>query len=147
MSEISYRKIHTEDTGFGVYDFYDSFVVGKWQVEHATAEQVETLRNLFDSFFQGQPYGYVGNRINPHSVDVASIRNVLSKAENLRAVCFVIYSEVGENVAQIEKAIYHSHNLQIFSNLEGAIQWVGSEMKKIRAAESDDPKASYSSGS
>ena len=129
------QKLHTENTGFGVYDFYDSFVVGEWTMDHATAEQVEALRNLFDSFYKGKPYGYVGNRVNPHSVDVAEIRRVLRMAENLKEVAFVIYSTVAQSIAYIEKTFYDSHELHVFADLEDAVVWMESAMLPYRDKE------------
>jgi len=135
MAESDIKKLHTETTRFGVYDFYQDFVVGKWTEDHATAEQVDELRVLFDSYFKGKSYGYIGDRINPHSVDVAKIRTVLKKAENLKKVCFVIYSTVAQSIAYIEKTFYDSHDLQIFSDLETAKEWMSEEMIKLRASE------------
>ena len=136
MNEIPYQKLKTEVTDFGVYDFYQYFVVGEWTVDHATAEQVEILRILFDEFFQGKPYGYIGNRVNPHSVDVAEVRTVLQQAKNLKNVAYVIYSTVAQNVANVEKTFYDSHQLHVYSDLGKAIEWMSAEMVKIRDSES-----------
>lgn len=133
MGTEAFKKLRTEDTGFGIYEFYEDFVVGEWKVDHATAEQVETLRNLFDEFYKGESYGYIGNRVNPHSVDVAEVRHVLRRAENLKEVAFVIYSTVGQSIAYIEKTFYDSHELHIYSELEDAMQWMSEEMAKYKS--------------
>ncbi len=128
MEEKSFEKIKTEVTAFGVYDFYDNFVVGEWTEDHATAEQVDALRMCFDDFFGGKPYGYIGNRVNSHSVDVADVKSVLSQAKNLKEVAFVTYSTVSQSIAYVEKAFYKSHQLHIYSDLQEAMQWMSEEM-------------------
>jgi hypothetical protein len=129
MGEISLEKQHTETMAFGRFDFYSNFVVGAWTDDHATAEQVVLIRDLFDSFFRGEPYGYIGNRVNAHSVDVTKVRNVLHSAVNLKEIAFVIYSEIGQQVVMIEKAVYRSHDLQVFEDLKEAMLWMHNAMK------------------
>ena len=128
-SERSSAPLHTHKTTFGNYHFYEHFVVGEWTDEHASAEQVEMLKGLFDDYFEGAPYGYIGNRVNPHSVDVAEVRKVLKSAENLKEVAFVTYTPMGQSVAYIEKAFYDSHNLHVFPTLEEALEWMCGAMQ------------------
>ena len=129
-SERSLSPLHTHKTSFGSYHFYEHFVVGEWTDDHASAEQVKTLRELFDEYFKGAPYGYIGNRVNPHSVDVAEVRKVLKGAENLKEIAFVTYTPMGQSVAYIEKAFYDSHNLHVFQTLEEALEWMAQAMQQ-----------------
>jgi len=133
MAGNSYKKQHTEITSFGIYDFYDGFVVGEWTDEHATAQQVAEIKILFDHYFQGKAYGYIGNRVNPHSVDVADVRDVLRKAQNLKEVAFVIYSNMAQTIAYIEKSFYDSHRLHVYSDLEQAMQWMATAIEGHRS--------------
>jgi hypothetical protein len=46
----------------------------------------------------------------------------------LKEIAFVIYSEIGQQVVLIEKAVYRSHDLKVFEDLKEAMVWMHESM-------------------
>lgn len=123
--EPQYRTL---DLPFGTFQKYKRFVIGKWVASEATPQQVNDLRLLLDVEFEGMPYGYIGDRVNPHSVDTVGVSNVLKMAVNLKYIAFVTYNLQAEMIASFETQFYQSHQVSIFHDLKKAMNWMNEKM-------------------
>ena len=92
----------------------------------------DVLVNLVDTYFKGVEFAYITNRKHSYSVN-PSIYLKTSKIENLKGFAIVSRNYNAKSNAEIEK-LFLSKPLEIFSDLEDAIEWA----EKIIKSESVD---------
>lgn len=128
MQDEYNKLLKTIELDFGIFKIYKDFSVGEWTDNHVSPEQVIILIDLFDSEFEGRPYGYVANRINPHSIDVTGVARIGGSESNLKRIAFVSYTTTGRSIAYLEKGYYKKHDVEVFASLEKAIEWMHAGM-------------------
>lgn len=84
----------------------------------------------FDEF-QGQPYGYISNRIYSYAVD-PMVYKESADYPALTAIAVVSDREIGRKSAQVERSFYSNKNsFEIFSSLDTAVIWIQESLKQV----------------
>ena len=80
--------------------------------------------------FQGQPYGYISNRIYSYAVD-PMVYKESADYPALRAIAVVSDREIGRKSAQVERSFYNNKNsFEIFSTLDTAVTWIKESLQE-----------------
>ena len=84
--------------------------------------------------FQGQPYGYISNRIYSYAVD-PMVYKESADYPALRAIAVVSDREIGRKSAQVERSFYNNKNsFEIFSTLDTAVTWIKESLQQVDLA-------------
>jgi len=88
--------------------------------------------------FQGQPYGYISNRIFSYAVD-PMVYKESADYPALKAIAVVTEREIGRKSAQVERSFYNDKNsFEIFGSLNEAIAWVSESLEQVKMASSQN---------
>ncbi|WP_424493993.1 hypothetical protein [Salinimicrobium sp. GXAS 041] len=116
-------KIH--ELEFGTIRIQDKLLIS--ELKEGILFDVESNRQLLklgEEEFQGQPYGYISNRIFSYAVDPLVYRESAAHLP-LKAIAVVTNTELGWKSAELEKSFYsNSNRFEIFRSCEEAVRWM-----------------------
>lgn len=110
---------------FGKVSFIDNILIA--ELNEGVLFDVESNRVLLElgkKTFEGQPYGYISNRVNSYAVN-PMVYLESAAAPTLKAIAVVTLDDVGKQNAFLEKQFYKENNsFGIFGTLEEALEWI-----------------------
>lgn len=86
-------------------------------------EDLETLFDLFDTYFPKKEFGYLSNRAKDYSLELTP-GLYKSFHENLKATAVVCYSNSSFQNAKFEKEFYKNVPCEVFREYEEAVNWL-----------------------
>jgi len=109
---------------FGTARFFNNIIeLTINEGENVKLKDIDTLFELFDTYFPDTKFGYISNRINDYSIDL-SPGLYKSFHENLVANAVVCYSEASFKNAKFEKEFYKQKPLEVFRDYDEALKWL-----------------------
>ena len=131
MSVMNTAK--TYELEFGDFTKYDRYILG---VPHLYAnigiEEARKINRVIGSTFK-VPYGYIGDRRNPHSVDPRVYLLAHKESPLLNCIAIVVQSDSSREVALLEKQAADAVKFPfgVFEDVESAIKWTESVLDTI----------------
>lgn len=132
------KTAKTFELEFGDFTKFDRYILG---VPHLYAnigiEEARKINRLIGSTFTC-PYGYIGDRTNPHSVDPRVYLLAQNESPLLKCIAIVVQTDASRQVALLEKQAADAAKFpfEVFDAVEDAKAWVESILDKIEKTNS-----------
>ncbi|MDA0346837.1 MAG: hypothetical protein O3C43_04850 [Verrucomicrobia bacterium] len=126
-------SFETYELDFGTFKKFDRYILGiPNKYSNLGIPEARKVHRIIGSQFT-QNYGYIGDRINHHSVDPTVYLYVGKESPLLKSVAIIVYSESSRTIAELEEQAANTvaFNFGIFDDLESAVAWTLSGLDKL----------------
>jgi len=115
-----------EEYGFGTLDIGDHIIVG--EIKEGTDVQFEIVSRIIEvanDRFNGEPWGYISNRIHSFSTQPMLYKEISKIKHNMVAFAVVAGRNMTIKTAQYEKAFAGTeYQFKYFYNMDDAVFWI-----------------------
>ena len=129
------QTVKAYDLEFGIFKQYDRYILGTpHKYANMGIPEAREINRVIGQQYT-KPYGYIGNRVNIHSVDPTLYLYANKENPLLISVAIVVYSEASRKIAELEKQAADASGMKfgIFDDLDSAIEWTESKLDKVEA--------------
>ena len=128
--------IHIERNPLGDFTFFEDYVVAEWHNPEIGSFDLMKMETVAKSVYGERTWGYISNRTHATVSNPVAVYQMLQRKYAPKAVAIVTYSIRSQLVAKLEKEYCKAVPLELFSRLEDACDWMGSQIAKINASNS-----------
>ena len=118
-------SFETYELEFGTFKKFDRYILGiPNKYSNVGIPEAREVNRIIGSQFT-QNYGYIGDRINIHSVDPILYLYAGKESPLLKSVAVIVYSESSRKIAELEEQAANTvgFNFSIFDDLDSAVEW------------------------
>lgn len=124
------KDLQKKEFGIGSIFFNDTYVITNFsEGVDINLNNFESVGNYIKSHFNGRDFGYIANRENSYSINIAQATIFNEAFPNLKAYAVVAYNPITEKVFEIEDRFF-AFNRKSFRSLDSAIEWVEHTLSK-----------------